>query len=291
VQALKRVAGGLPSDLPAAVFAVLHIGAGADGQSALPRILARAGSLPAKHPTDGEEIRHGTIYVAPPDCHMLVAPGHIHLSGGPKENHTRPAINPLFRSAARTYRGRVAGVILTGLLDDGVAGLAEIKRCGGHAIAQDPATALFPSMPVNAIKHVAVDHILPLDQMGTAIAKLARQEHPAMEKEEPVERTEVRLTCPECRGPLTEERQGTIVEYRCRVGHLYSPLTMAAAYEDTVERALWASVVALEEAADNNEHIAAQSGAEDREAPQAKRRNAELIKEILNQTPRSGSDA
>ena len=107
VQALKAVAAGLPSDLPAAVFAVLHIGAGADGRSALPGILQRAGRLPAKHPKDGEEIRPGTIYVAPPDCHMLVSPGHIHLSGGPKEGHTGPAINPLFRSAARAYRGRV----------------------------------------------------------------------------------------------------------------------------------------------------------------------------------------
>lgn len=288
VQALRTVAADLPSDLPAAVFTVLHIGSGADGRSALPDILERAGRLPAKHPRDGEEIRPGTIYVAPPDCHMLVSPGRIHLSGGPKENHTRPAINPLFRSAARAYRGRVAGVILTGLLDDGVAGLAEIKRRGGRTMAQDPATALFPSMPVNAIKHVDVDHILPLEQMGAAIAKLASQEHHAMEKEEPVERTSVALTCPECRGPITQERQGRIIEYRCRVGHVYSPLVMAAAHEETVERALWASVVALEEAADINEHIGAQSGDQTAEAARVQRRNAEIIREMLNRTERSG---
>lgn len=181
-------------------------------------------------------------------------------------------------------------MILTGLLDDGVAGLAEIKRCGGRAIAQDPATALYPSMPVNALSLVAVDHILPLEQVGATLARLANEEHQAMKKEQPIERTAVKLTCPECRGPLTEERQGAIVEYRCRVGHVYSPLTMAAAHQETVERELWAAVVALEEAADINEHLVTQSGDQSREAAQTHRRNAKMIRHILSENSRSASN-
>ncbi len=150
VEALKVVAAGFPADLPACVFVVLHIGDGINGQSFLPDILAKAGPLPAVRPTDGESLQLGRIYVAPPDYHLLLGPGHLHLSHGPKENQTRPAINPLFRSAAAAYGERVTGVILTGLLDDGVAGLAEIKRQGGVAVAEDPATAMFPSMPYNA---------------------------------------------------------------------------------------------------------------------------------------------
>jgi two-component system, chemotaxis family, protein-glutamate methylesterase/glutaminase len=136
VEALKVVAAGLPAHLPASVFVVLHIGTGINGQSYLPEILTKAGPLPAVRPRDGETIQHGKIYVAPPDCHLLVTPEHVRLSHGPKENRTRPAINPLFRSAAAAYGERLTGVILTGLLDDGVAGLAEIKRQGGVAVAE-----------------------------------------------------------------------------------------------------------------------------------------------------------
>ncbi len=147
VEALQVLAAGLATDLPASVFVVLHIGSGIDGQSFLPEILARAGPLPVKHPVRGEEIRRAQIYVAPPDYHMLLRLGHVYLLNGPKENRARPSINPLFRSAAAAYGSRVTGVILTGLLDDGVAGLAEIKRRGGIAVVQDPTTALYPSMP------------------------------------------------------------------------------------------------------------------------------------------------
>jgi len=133
VEALRVLASGLPREFDAAVFVTLHIGA---GPSALDTILSQAGPLPSKRPKDGEQIERGTIYVAPPDYHMLVAQGHIHLSHGPKENRTRPAINPMFRSAARSYGGRVTGIILSGALDDGVAGLAEIKGCCGIAVVQ-----------------------------------------------------------------------------------------------------------------------------------------------------------
>jgi two-component system chemotaxis response regulator CheB len=147
------------------------------------------------------------------------------------------SINPLFRSAAQAYDGRVAGVILTGALDDGVAGLAEIKRRGGLAIAQDPNTAAFADMPSNAIKDVAVDNVLAPDEIAALISKLAATERTAMATEEPIERNLVEMTCPDCGGPIWEERQGTIIEYRCRVGHAYSPLSILQGYQDTAENA------------------------------------------------------
>src|SRR4051812_30393367 len=173
VEALKVVVAGLPPDLPASVFVVLHIGNGINGQSFLPDILTRAGPLPAVRPIDGESLQRGKIYVAPPDYHLLVTPGHVHLSHGPKENRTRPAINPLFRSAAVAYSERVTGVILSGALDDGVAGLAEIKRQGGMAVAEDPATAQFPSMPYHATLKVDVDFVVPLPQVPEVVSALA----------------------------------------------------------------------------------------------------------------------
>lgn len=188
VEALQVLAAGLATDLPASMFVVLHIGPGIDGQSLLPEILARAGPLPVKHPMDGEEIRRAQIYVAPPDCHMLLRPGHVHVLHGPKENRTRPSINPLFRSAAAAYGPRVTGVILTGLLDDGVAGLAEIKRRGGLAIVQDPATAFCPSMPETALMSVDVDHVASLHGIAELLYTLATTDRVGTEVEERMER-------------------------------------------------------------------------------------------------------
>jgi two-component system, chemotaxis family, protein-glutamate methylesterase/glutaminase len=170
VQALTTLVAELPSNLPAAVFVVLHIG---KGQSTLPQILTRAGSLPALHPSNCERIMKGKIYIAPPDCHMLIEPDQIRLSDGPRENRTRPAINPLFRSAALAYGARVIGVILTGTLDDGTTGLAEIKRQGGISIVQDPETADAPSMPSTAIIHVDIDYIVPLIKIPALLVRLS----------------------------------------------------------------------------------------------------------------------
>jgi two-component system chemotaxis response regulator CheB len=286
VEALRIVAAGLPANLPASVFVVLHIGTGINGQSYLPEILTKAGPLPAVRPRDGETIQHGKIYVAPPDCHLLVTPEHVRLSHGPKENRTRPAINPLFRSAAAAYGERVTGVILTGLLDDGVAGLAEIKRQGGIAVAEDPATALYPSMPYNATLKVEMDFVVPLPEIAKVVSTLAVTERSSMKSEERMEKILSHLTCPECRGPLTKERQGTIVEYRCRVGHLYSPLAMAQEHRDTVERSLWMSVLALEEAAEITEELAPELGPDALEDARAKRKQSADLRAMLNSSPR-----
>jgi two-component system, chemotaxis family, protein-glutamate methylesterase/glutaminase len=282
VEALQVLTAGLVTDLPASVFVVLHIGRGIDGRSFLPEILARAGALPVKHPVEGEEICRAQIYVAPPDCHMLLRFGHVHVLHGPKENRTRPSINPLFRSAAAAYGPRVTGVILTGLLDDGVGGLAEIERRGGLAVVQDPATALYPSMPENALKCVNVDHVVPLHGIAQLVHALATTERDATEVEEPMERKLVDLTCPECRGPIWEERQGRIVQYRCRVGHAYSPLTFLKDYQDTVERTLWSTAVALEEAANISEKLAPELGTEAAEDARKRRAQLAAIKEMLS---------
>jgi two-component system chemotaxis response regulator CheB len=282
VEALRILAAGLPADLEASVFVVLHIGKGVNGQSYLPEIISKAGPLPAVNPKDGEVIQKRKIYIAPPDSHLLLEHGHIHLSGGPMENRTRPAINPLFRSAARAYDGRVTGVIMTGLLDDGVAGLAEIKRSGGVAVVEDPASAMFPSMPSNALRYVDVDHVAALPAIGPLVAKLSTSERSSSRREEPLETRPSRLTCPECRGPLAEERQGRIVEYRCRVGHSYTPLAMQADHRDTVERSLWSAIVALEEAADIEDLLNSAPGAKFSEEARKRRSQAAVLKRMLN---------
>ncbi len=170
VEALVKVVHELPARLPAAVFIVLHIPA--HSPSLLPAILSRAGPLAATHPTDNTKIEHGYIYIAPSDHHMLIEQDHIRVVQDPKENRHRPAVDPTLRSAALTHGPRVIGVILTGALDDGTAGLLAVKRRGGIAVVQDPEDALYPSMPQNAIEYVDVDHIVPLSQMALLLKRL-----------------------------------------------------------------------------------------------------------------------
>src|SRR5688572_1864255 len=145
VEALKQLASQLPENFPAAVLMVLHVSP--HGYSVLPNILNRAGPLKAMHPLEGQAIERGRIYVAPPDHHLLVKPGYITLARGPKENGHRPAVDPLFRSAARSYGQRVIGIVLSGVLDDGTAGLLAVKMRHGLAIVQHPEDALYSAMP------------------------------------------------------------------------------------------------------------------------------------------------
>ena len=172
VEAIRSRAGQLPADLAAAVFVVLHIGA---HKSGLPWLLNQSGPLHANHAGDGDPIHPGQIYVAPPDHHLVIEPGHMRLTRGPRENWARPAIDPLFRSAARAYGPDVIGVILTGGLNDGTAGLIEIEQHNGTTVVQHPDDAAHPSMPLSALKHVAVDHCLPLAQIPALLAKLVAE--------------------------------------------------------------------------------------------------------------------
>ncbi|MEA2723494.1 MAG: two-component system, chemotaxis family, protein-glutamate methylesterase/glutaminase [Gemmatimonadales bacterium] len=173
IEALARLVSALPRDLPASLFVVHHFPA--DRVSALPNILRRSGDLPAIHPAHGQRIERGLIYIAPPDRHLLIEGSRIHLTRGPRENGHRPAIDPLFRSAARAFGPRVVAVLLSGALDDGVAGLDAVKRRGGVTVVQDPGDALCPSMPRSAIQRVAVDHVVPSAELAPLLTLLATE--------------------------------------------------------------------------------------------------------------------
>jgi two-component system chemotaxis response regulator CheB len=267
VEAISTIVAELPRDLRAAVLVVLHL---SRGRSVLPEILTRVGRLPASHPRDGEPLRYGRIYVAPPDRHMTIEGSSIRVQHGPSENGVRPAVDPLFRSAARAFGPRVIGVVLTGALDDGTAGMAAVKEAEGITVVQDPSEAFSPSMPRSVVEFVGVDHILPVKEIPLLIETLTRERaSPASELRGPhLEALEPDLgpetipvypedrpgrvsvySCPECHGTLWEVEEGEILRFRCRVGHVYSPDSMMAAQTDSVDRALWAALRSLEERA------------------------------------------
>jgi two-component system chemotaxis response regulator CheB len=267
VEALVDLAASLPGDLPAAVFVVLHLPA--TGTSALPDILRRHGPLPAAHVSDAEPIWPGRIYVAPPDHHVLLRRGHVHLSRGPRENGHRPAIDPMFRSAAREYAARVIGVVLSGALDDGTAGLLAIKSRSGTAVVQDPKEALYPGMPASALEHVQVDHVAAAASMGKLLARLIADlaETPAapaptdMQVEVEMEGFSMEamesnhpgipsgFSCPDCNGVLWQIQDGGLERYRCRVGHAWSPESLLTQQSEALEAALWIALRSLEERA------------------------------------------
>ncbi len=279
IEALKILVAGLPSDFECPVFVVVHIGS---NPSTLPQLLSSIGPLTAVHASHGEPIEKGVIYVAPPDYHMLLLePSKITLSHGPKENHTRPAINPLFRTAASTYGPDVTGVILSGNLDDGVLGLAEIKRKGGIAIVQDPKTAVYPSMPYYAAESVAVDYVVPVEKIPALLTSDVRKEVP-VQSSMSMEKVPSELTCPECRGPLSEYRCGNLGEYRCRVGHAYSVLALAHDHHDTMERKLWEAVLVLEESAEISDRLGQQFGGAYAQVARDRREQARMLQAILN---------
>jgi two-component system, chemotaxis family, protein-glutamate methylesterase/glutaminase len=257
VETLQRLICQLPGDLPAAVFVVMHLSA--RSRSLLPEILSRAGVLPVGHPDNGMPIENGRIYVAPPDHHLVVERDHIHLGVGPKEQHQRPCINVSLRSAALAYGDRVAGVILTGTLDDGTAGLWEVKRRGGVAVVQTPEEALFPSMPLSALREIEVDYTVGIADMAPLLTRLAAGEtRPRRNGPEPTHMDPkiTDLTCPDCRGTIWELPLGNGTEFRCRVGHTYSAKSMLAEHYATQEKALYAAVVALEEGASLTSRLA-----------------------------------
>ena len=261
VEAIRALVAALPTDLDAAVFVVLHIGA---HRSDLPWLLTRAGSLPASHPDDGQVIQPGHIYVAPPDHHMLVETGFISLTKGPRENWARPAIDPLFRSAARAYGTSVIGVILTGGLNDGTAGMIAVKANGGTTVVQDPEDAATPTMPQSVLGHVQVDHVVSVKEVGTLLTRLVRRadaelpklNHPTGDSQERGMTGEFTLnlpaaiTCPDCGGALRRSELGSLTQYSCHIGHVYTAEVMLAAQFLQMERALETALRSLGERAD-----------------------------------------
>ena len=308
VEALGRLVQTLPGDLPAALFVVIHIPSYAT--SLLPEILSRQGKLPASQARDGEPIEKSHIYVAPPDFHMLLRSGQIQLVRGPRENHSRPAIDPLFRSAARAYGRHVIGVVLTGQLYDGSAGLLAVRNAGGLAVVQDPADAPAEAMPQTALSIAGADYVLPLAQIGQTLVALVNESpnggNSAMA--EPEEKTAEHvhrdmaaqmngqragelavMTCPECGGALWQMADDKLVRFRCHIGHAYYAENLLAEQAEALEAALWTAVRIFKEKAVLAGQLAAQAQAKgqasaaDRYADQAKlsERYSEVIQHYI----------
>jgi len=267
VEALTEFVSVLPADFPATLLVVLHIPPA--GPSVLPNILARASKLPACHPRDGEPLAEGVILVAPPDRHMLVEDGCVGVRTGPRQNGHRPAADVLMRSVAEAFGDRSAGVVLSGTMDDGAAGLRAIRAVGGLAVVQDPERAAFPGMPLAAIHEGEPHFVGPatalaervlewLDELPAlrAAPSLAPAEDPAGESggEEMAELTP--LTCPECGGTLWHRHDYGAERYRCRVGHTFSADGLMLGKQAALESALWAAIVALDERAEVSRRIA-----------------------------------
>ena len=312
VEALRQIVAELPADLPATLFVVTHISAQA--RSLLPEILSHRGKLPAQHARDGERVQRGRIYIAPPDHHLSLHDGMVRLLRGPKENLHRPAVDPLFRSAARWFGPRVVGVVLSGSLDDGTAGLMLIKKRGGVAVVQQPDDAVYRGMPCSALAAVEVDHSLPASQIGPLLVSLAHSPaeqtngaaaHKNTEVERGFELTDQHnmnveeyerqlgppsvVTCPTCHGATWELEEGGLVRFQCHVGHAFSAESMLAEQNEDVERAMWIALRSLDDnigllrrlAEKSRTHL--QNGAARRylEAADEKQHAADLLRDVL----------
>lgn len=282
LQPLRQVLADLPPDLAAAVFVVLHLGAA----SRLAEVLARGSVLPVRSAISGEAIVYGKVYAAVPDLHMLVHDSHLLLRRGPRENLARPAIDPLFRSAAASFGARVIGVVLSGALNDGVAGIRAIKRCGGVAVVQHPGDAAFPGMPVSALQHADVDYVIPANEMGRLLVRLSRelagvtlpasldirleaaiaaQERSGMTTDDALG-VLARFTCPECGGALLEIGHGSPLRYCRQVRHAFAADVMLAAQANMAEELMWSLMRSHEERAALARRIAQRNRARNRDS-------------------------
>jgi two-component system chemotaxis response regulator CheB len=275
IPVLKVILQGLPKDFPAPVLVVTHIG---PHDSVLPNLLERCSFMPVRHAVQGEPIVPSQVLLAPPNLHLTVARSgprfFVHLSRGPKENHSRPAIDPLFRSAAAACGDGTIGVVLSGFLDDGTVGLQAIKAHGGVALVQDPDEAEVPDMPASAMQYAAVDAVRRAVEIAPALAELLRgparpaelaagpaatelRQRIAIESRifdgeggmEGLDKigTRVPLTCPECGGAIWEIGQANPLRYRCHTGHAFTGKVLARLQGNEVEEAMWAAVRALHE--------------------------------------------
>jgi two-component system chemotaxis response regulator CheB len=268
IETLRTIVGGLPSDFAAAICVVMHTPP--DSPGVLAGILSRVGPLPAIAARRAERLQPGHIYVAPPDCHLVIEPGIVRPTKGPRENLFRPAVDPLFRSAAQVYGPAAIGVVLSGNLDDGTAGLWAIKRLGGTAIVQDPDDALFDGMPRSAIDRVAIDHVVPAAAIPPLLVRLTSTALPETgeivvpepikievdiaREANPVDAGLTKIAdpssfaCPECHGVLLQMKNEGRLRFRCHTGHAYSIDTLLAAMGEAVDDSMWNSIRALEEA-------------------------------------------
>jgi len=257
IEATRTLVTELPSDIPAAIFIVVHLSP--SHPSILPDILNRADGIPAAHGADNEMIRAGRIYVAPPDRHLLVSAGRIRVTRGPRENGVRPAVDPLFRTVAQTFGPGAVGVLLSGVLHDGVVGLQAIADAGGKTAVQSDAR--YAGMPTKALERVRVDQQAPVQELGKILGEMLSEDVPPRRSrtkggalaDAPAQATErleelTELTCPECGGPIWRS-QDQPLRFRCRVGHAYSSESFLAEQALSLERALWEALRSLEERA------------------------------------------
>lgn len=264
--ALKQLVAQLPQDFPAPIFIVHHMSANTTGE-VLVKVLNDNGNLTCVHAHDNQAFKSGTIYLAPSDQHMMIEKGKILVTKGARENRSRPAIDPLFRSAAVAYGNRVIGIILTGHLDDGTSGMMAIKRCGGVCVAQDPKDASYPDMPQSVIVNVGADYCLPIAEMGALLANLVNRELPANKpapKDIVIEAKiaqrvlsdlpsvealgdQVPFNCPDCGGVLWQIKKGKLIRYRCHTGHAFTSSVLLAQQTVKIEETLWVALRMFEE--------------------------------------------
>ena len=292
LQVLTELVAGLPADLGAAVIIVMHLQPGF--RSRLPEILTHHGPLRARHAMHGEPVVPGHIYVAPPDNHVVVRRGYLNVVRGAKENNHRPSVDVLFRTAATAYGPSVIGVVLTGALDCGTAGLLSIKARGGLAVVQDPASAQYPEMPESALRHVEADHVVPTRELAGLITRLVDEPSGKAPAQLPGALREIEgdelgvsadIVCPLCHGKMTESELNGFQAFRCHVGHAFSLESVALEQAESVERALWAAARALQESSGLAGRLAASTTGHMRERflekEQAQAQQADVIKRLL----------
>ena len=266
MQALRELARQLPPDFSAPILIVQHMGPSAQG-TALVDSINQSGQLRCRLAADGDRLVNGAILVAPPDHHMLVKKGTVRVTKGARENRVRPAIDPLFRSAAVAYGSAVIALVLTGMLDDGTAGLTAVKACGGTCIVQQPDSADYPAMPQSALDTGKVDYCVKLGEMGqllrTLVAKRPSRRRPVPPQirveAEIAERVlsdvsqvnalgrQVPYNCPNCGGVLWQVRKSNVHRYRCHTGHSFTAATLEASQVERIEETLWICMRMLEE--------------------------------------------
>jgi len=309
VESLQQFVGALPADLPAAVLVVLHVPA--SGPSVLPAILERAGSLPVTFALSRGPLEHGRILVAPPDRHLLVGDDHWSTGRGPRENGHRPAVDVLFRSAARAVGPRTIAVVLSGALDDGTAGAVSVARHGGLVLAQDPGDAAYPSMPSSVVTHVETEAVGTPAELGALVHRLCRQPlepaaapaaAPASAAADlPAAASDVddqsgqsaELGCPTCHGTLSEIEEGGLTRFRCPAGHAWSSYALLLHQSVEMESALWMALRSLEEKAALSRQLAERAGergsmhSQERFASQAEEstQSANLVRRLLDSLP------
>src|SRR5688572_5924505 len=237
----------------------------------LATVFGRATDLTLVSVEEKMVIRDGHVYVAPPDYHLIVDGRHARLSHGPREHRFRPAVDPLFRTAAKHYGECAIGIVLSGHMADGTHGLSLIKKAGGVAIVQDPDEAEVPAMPLNAMRQGEVDYVLPVDEIPRVITGLLMNPRPARTKKSPLTRPKShapspeqpgapdalrtgelngppsKLTCPDCGGALWELKEKALVRYRCHVGHGFSSESLRDGMDEKLEDTLWSALRAIEE--------------------------------------------